>query len=168
MKDGYSIEQVNRMEQADFIDIFGGIYEHSPWVADGTWHARPFADIDVLARAMWKTVERATRDERLTLLKMHPKLGLKKKMTEVSQTEQSSAGLTTASTTQVEELSELNERYEKKFGFPFVIAVKNLNVQTIIDRCRNRVLNDTDAEFEESLNQVFRIAGFRLADLVTE
>ena len=161
-----SVTDVNGMDRPTFVDRFGGIYEHSPWVAEKAWAARPFSDREMLAAAMRDAVSNAGREKLLGLLRNHPRLGILADLTDLSNSEQAGAGLRSASEQEHYELAELNDAYESKFGFPFIVAVKGLGVAEIIDICRARLERDADTEVEEGLNQVFRIAGFRLADVI--
>ncbi|HKZ74363.1 MAG TPA: 2-oxo-4-hydroxy-4-carboxy-5-ureidoimidazoline decarboxylase [Steroidobacteraceae bacterium] len=157
---------VNGMDRADFAARFGAVYEHSPWVAEGAWEARPFADRAALEQAMRDVVLGAGRDRQLALLRAHPRLGTRLELSGHSRAEQSGAGIASASEADRETLARLNRAYEEKFGFPFILAVRNASVPTILDSCRTRIDHDAPSEFEESLRQVFRIAHFRLSDLV--
>ncbi|MGQ0383769.1 MAG: 2-oxo-4-hydroxy-4-carboxy-5-ureidoimidazoline decarboxylase [Gammaproteobacteria bacterium] len=160
-----SIPAVNALDRGEFVARFGAVYEHSPWVARDAWPSRPFADRDALAEAMRQAVLRAGREHQLELLRAHPKLGARLALTALSRAEQSGAGLGSATAEERAELLALNEAYERRFGFPFILAVKNATVAEILASCRSRSGAPPQAEFDEALRQVFRIAGFRLADL---
>ena len=97
---------------------------------------------------------------------MHPALGTRLELSGYSRAEQANAGLQKASAEERAELERLNRDYEQKFGFPFILAVRNASLGTILASCRARIGAEAEAEFDESLRQVFRIAGFRLADLL--
>lgn len=163
-----SIKALNELDRAAFIARFAMIYERSPWVAEGAWMKRPFADRSALESAMQEVVLAAGRARQLELLRMHPALGTRKELSGYSRGEQAGVGLLGAAESERRELEELNNQYEKKFGFPFILAVRGATLGTILDSCRTRLNHDFDAEFDESLRQVFRIAGFRLCDLLTE
>ena len=163
-----SIQAVNQFDRKAFVARFGGVYEHSPWVAEAAWAKRPFADRDALEQAMQAVVSDAGRARQLELIRQHPKLGTRKELTGYSRGEQTGAGILGAAEAERHELASLNQQYEAKFGFPFILAVRGANLSTILDSCRTRLNHDFDAEFAESLRQVFRIAGFRLGDLITE
>jgi len=160
-----SIAQLNSMDRATFVARFGGVYERSPWVAEQAWHAQPFADREALERAMQGVVLEAGQARQLELLRMHPPLGTRLKLSDYSRTEQADAGLLEATAAERRELETLNRDYERKFGFPFILAVRNVSLSSILNSCRTRINADVKSEFDESLRQVFRIAGFRLADL---
>jgi 2-oxo-4-hydroxy-4-carboxy-5-ureidoimidazoline decarboxylase len=159
------IAGVNALSREDFIARFGAVYEHSPWVAEEVCGLRPFADRDALAKAMREAVLAAGRERQLELLRSHPELGARLALTALSHSEQAGAGIGAASPAERTELSTLNTAYERRFGFPFILAVKNATLPEILASCRSRVGADAAAEFAEALRQVFRIAEFRLADL---
>lgn len=155
------------MEKATFVDILGSVYETSPWVAERTWAEQPFSSIDDLHETMENAVQNASREEKLQLLRVHPDLGEKTEMTEASQQEQASAGLNQLNPDQYEAFSRLNETYREKFGFPFIIAVKNESPNTIREAMEKRVEHSKREEFQTALNEVHKIARFRLEELLT-
>lgn len=159
------IEKANSLDRAAFVERFGGIYEQSPWVAEQAWERRPFADRSALEHAMQDAVRQAERPRQLELLRAHPRLGARLGLSGHSQVEQAGAGLGELTAAERAELEALNDSYERKFGFPFIFAVRNASLRTILESCRSRIGADAAAEFDESLRQVFRIAAFRLADL---
>jgi 2-oxo-4-hydroxy-4-carboxy-5-ureidoimidazoline decarboxylase len=163
-----SIAQVNGLDRAAFVGRFAAVYERSPWVAEGAWNARPFADRAALEQAMRDVVLGAGHDLQLALLRAHPRLGQRLELSGSSRAEQAAAGIGSASLAEREKLAFLNRAYEQKFGFPFILAVRNANVATILESCRTRTAHEASVEFAEALRQVFRIAQFRLSDLVDE
>ena len=160
-----SIAELNSLDRAAFVARFGGVYEQSPWVAEEAWKQRPFAEADALERALQEVVRRAGRERQLELLRAHPRLGTRLALSGYSQAEQAGAGLEGLTAAERSELETLNDQYERKFGFPFIFAVRNANLRAILGSCRQRIGADAGTEFDESLCQVFRIAAFRLADL---
>ncbi|MGQ0428390.1 MAG: 2-oxo-4-hydroxy-4-carboxy-5-ureidoimidazoline decarboxylase [Gammaproteobacteria bacterium] len=160
-----SIAHVNALAREEFVARFGAVYEHSSWVAETAWQARPFADREALARAMQDAVQGAGRDRQLELLRAHPKLGARLALTAFSQAEQAGAGLKSAPAAERAELAALNDAYERNFGFPFILAVRNAAVPEILESCRRRAGASPEAEFDEALRQVFRVADYRLAEL---
>jgi 2-oxo-4-hydroxy-4-carboxy-5-ureidoimidazoline decarboxylase len=163
-----TIAQVNALDRADFVARFGAVYEHSPWVAAAASAARPFESLAALEQAMRAVVLTESRERQLALLRAHPRLGTRLELGGYSRAEQSGAGLAAASDGDRDALTRLNREYEDKFGFPFILAVRGATVPVILESCRSRVGHDADAEFDEALRQVLRIAHFRLADLVRE
>jgi 2-oxo-4-hydroxy-4-carboxy-5-ureidoimidazoline decarboxylase len=161
-----TIAAVNSMGLAEFIARFGAIYEKSAWVAENAWNARPFADSVALEAALSDVVRRASRAQQLELLRNHPRLGTRLALQGYSRSEQAGAGLLGADEAERAELEQLNNAYEQKFGVPFILAVRNANTRSILDSCRTRINHDEQSEFDESLRQVFKIAHFRLSDLM--
>jgi 2-oxo-4-hydroxy-4-carboxy-5-ureidoimidazoline decarboxylase len=162
----FTIEDVNQAEKATFVDILGSVYETSPWVAERTWTEQPFSSIDDLHETMESVVQNAPREERLQLLRAHPDLGEKTEMTEASQREQASAGLDRLSPDQYEAFQRLNEAYREKFDFPFIIAVKNESPSAIREAMEERVEHSKREEFQTALDEVHKIARFRLEELL--
>jgi 2-oxo-4-hydroxy-4-carboxy-5-ureidoimidazoline decarboxylase len=165
-----NFEAINELDEAAFVATLGGIFEHSPWVARRAHAARPYASIDALHATMLDVVRRATRDEQLALIRAHPELAgramIAKTLTADSTSEQSSAGLTRCSPAEYATLVELNARYNAKFGFPFILAVKGYDRQGVIAEFARRVERDEPTEFAEALLQIARITGFRLRALI--
>jgi len=148
----------------------GGCYEKSPWVAERAFGEGPFDSIAALAAALKKTVEAASDDEKLALLRAHPdlagKAALAGDLTEESKGEQARAGLGSLTKAELDKFSELNAAYKAKFGFPFILAVKNASKRTILGAFARRVEGDAAAERAEALSQVHKIAWMRLLDAV--
>jgi 2-oxo-4-hydroxy-4-carboxy-5-ureidoimidazoline decarboxylase len=159
-----TLTALNGADRDAFVGMLAGIYEHSPWVAERAWSARPFQDREALAQALRDAVDSAGNAAQLALIRAHPRLGARAPMSAHSVAEQRGAGLAGMTAEERAQLLEFNDRYERRFGFPFVIAVKKLGVRDIIERCRARLCNDPAAELAETLRQIHEIAGFRLAD----
>ena len=162
----YRLSDINDMDRDAFVAVFGGVFEASPWVAEGTWQSRPFKSNAHLVETLCETVRNAGRERQLALLRAHPELGVRKPLAGYSAREQANAGMKQTRGKQGESLAALNRYYRDKFGFPFILAVKGLDPDTIITRFRERLENSPEDEFEECLGQVFRIAAFRLEDLL--
>ena len=151
-----------------FVARFGLVYEASPWVAEAVWPAVARGDLDepeALARAMRAAVDEAPRERKLALIRAHPQLAVAGAMAEASVREQSGAGLDQCSADELEAFRSLNAAYLARFGHPFIIAVKGLSRGDILAAFRTRLENDPEAEFATAIEQIHRIAGFRLASL---
>ena len=159
-----TIADLNSMERAQFVSAIGWIFEHSPWVAERAWKMRPFTDAQALHRAMVDQVERSLPEEQLALLRAHPDLGTRARVSEASSAEQAGAGLDQLTTAEFERLRALNETYRGKFGFPFLFAVKGSTKHDILDALERRARSSREAEYLVALDQVYRIARFRLED----
>lgn len=162
-----SIAQVNAMSPRAFIESFGDVAEHSPWVAREADASRPFAGRDALVASFAIAIRAANRDAQLALVRAHPDLAGRAKLTDDSTKEQAGAGLNTLSAEEFARFTDLNTRYRERFGFPFIFAVKGATKHMILDSFAARVGNDRDAEFETALQQVCRIFRFRIEDRVS-
>ncbi|MCT4578980.1 allantoinase PuuE [Donghicola sp.] len=163
----------SQMDRDTFVGTFGGIFEHSPWIAEraydlelGPAHDRAAGVHSALAR-MFRS---ASYDERLGVLRAHPdlagKLAAAKRLTAESTSEQSSAGLDALTDAERAQFTELNTAYTEKHGFPFIIAVRDHDKASILSAFQRRIANDTATEFTEACKQVERIARLRLEDLL--
>jgi 2-oxo-4-hydroxy-4-carboxy-5-ureidoimidazoline decarboxylase len=152
------------MTKQDFLTKYGSIYEHSPWVAAAAFDVG--ADTPEKIQAAMKTeVNAASHEKKLALICAHPELACLQGLTASSTSEQAGAGLNQCTPEELTEFQKLNADYKKKFGFPFVVAVRGLHRTDILNQFRQRINNDTATEFETAIEQIHRIAGFRLAAL---
>jgi len=162
-------ERPSQMPEAEFVERFGGIFEHSPWIAQRAFAGElsPANDTAIGFHAALAFQFRAASDEeRLGVLAAHPdlagKLAQAKRLTASSTEEQASAGLDALTTEEHARLTDLNNRYVTKFGFPFIIAVRDHTKSGILAAFETRIENDRDAEFAAACRQVERIALLRL------
>ena len=161
---------INAMDRAAFVQKFGGIFENSPWVAEKAWDRRPFASLDDMHAAMVAAAKYAPAAMQLALLQSHPDLAGKEAeagtMTASSVAEQASAGLNALSHDEMARISDLNAAYRKKFGFPFIIAVRMHTKEGILFEFNRRLQNDTQTEFANDLQNVYIITRLRLNKLL--
>ncbi|MEO0654388.1 MAG: allantoinase PuuE [Pseudomonadota bacterium] len=163
----------SELDAEAFVAAYGGIFEHSPWIAERA-HALELGPAHDSAIGLWHALARAFRsasdDARLGVLRAHPdlagKLAAAKRLTAESTAEQASAGLDALTDTEREAFTRLNAAYTEKFGFPFIIAVRDQDKPGILAAFQRRVENDTATELEEACRQVERIAQLRLMDLL--
>ena len=153
-----------------FVERYGGVYEHSAWVAErafDTLGERPSAG-DVRA-ALAASVDGAAREQQLTLIRAHPdlagKAARKGALTEESSAEQKSAGIDQCDAEEYALFQDLNARYKAKFGFPFVIAVRGLHRRDVLAAFSKRLGNSAAAEFATAITEIHKIATLRLGDL---
>lgn len=160
-----------KMSKSTFVEQFGGVYEHSPWVAE-----KAFADgfplgVEPLIATLRAIIEAAGEAPQLALLRAHPdlagKLSKTGALTADSTSEQAGAGLDECTAAEFAEFTALNDTYKAKFGFPYILAVKGRHRVEILDNFRSRVDNSTEQEFREALDQVHQIARLRLEALTT-
>ncbi len=158
----------NNLNRDEFISLFGVIFEKTQWIAEKLFELKPFKDKDDLINKMIQIYESSSRNETLNILRAHPKLAVEKNLTEHSNQEQSRANLKSCTQKEFDEFTKLNNEYEKKFDFPFIIAVKGRDKIEILNNFRQRINNDIEFEFKESKKQVKKIALFRLNELFTK
>ena len=163
----------SQMDRAEFVDTYGGIFEHSAWIAERAFDLELGAAHDTaggLHNALARMFRSATAEERLGVLTAHPdlagKLAQAKRLTAESTSEQASAGLDALTDEERATFTELNQDYVGKFGFPFIIAVRDHDKNSILEAFQRRIDHDRDAEFAEACRQVERIAEFRLRDIL--
>jgi OHCU decarboxylase len=161
-----TMDEVDRMDLPSFVAAFGWVFEHSPWVAERAWRNRPFGSHAALHTAMAGVVAEATRQEQLDLLRAHPDLGTRARMSAASTSEQSGAGLDSLSRAEFEKLRQLNDAYRQKFGFPFLYAVKGSTKYEILRSLETRLQGEAESELATALAQTYRIAQFRLEDTI--
>lgn len=150
-----------------FVDRYGGIYEHSAWVAEETYAAAAdVSDTDSLASIFARCVDEAPYDRKLTLICAHPDLAGKAAiagdLTEASGAEQSSAGIDQCTAEEYDQFQSMNAKYKEKFGFPFVMAVRNSNRSDILGAFAKRLQNDSETEFATAIAEIHKIARLRL------
>jgi 2-oxo-4-hydroxy-4-carboxy-5-ureidoimidazoline decarboxylase len=165
------IHDINRLPPAEFVSALGGIFEKSPWVAEAALDLRPFDNRTALHAAMAEAVRSASRERQSALLKAHPELAgaaaRAKSLTASSTEEQASAGLDRLDDTEQRDFETGNARYLAQNGFPFIIAVKGQRDQTaILAALHRRLQNPPDIEFATALDEVYKIARFRLDALI--
>jgi len=168
-----TLAELNAASQTEFTAAMQGVYEHSPWIAERTWSARPFATLAALKIALVQTVRQARRDEQLALIRAHPELAgqaaVDGTLTAESTHEQVRAGLAHCTSEEFTRIKALNADYGARFGWPFILAVRGargsgLSRQHIIAALERRLDNPPDVEFAEALRQIHRIAELRLND----
>jgi len=162
-----TIAALNELDRDAFVAALDGIVEHTPAIAAEAWSWRPFADVDELHAAMTTVMTDLDMPNALELIRAHPRLGSRRPMAELSVGEQAGAGITAADESARARLDELNDAYDERFGFPFVIAVKGLGPDEITAALNERLTHDADTERREAIAQISRIAGFRLHDLLS-
>jgi len=165
-----ALEQLNSICAQDFVAALAAIFEHSPWVPERVAPLRPFASVIALHEALCKAVLGADEAQQLALIRAHPQLAGRAAragdLTPASTNEQKGAGLSSLTPSQWARLEALNARYAGRFGFPFVLAVKGHTPDSVLAALAERVGHDPAEERAVALQEIFRIAHFRLSDLV--
>jgi N-carbamoyl-L-amino-acid hydrolase len=168
-----SLEQLNTASTQEAMQLLDGLYEHSPWIAEGALKHRPFASWAHLKYCMAQVLKDAGRDAQIGLIRAHPELAgkamVRKELTAESTNEQSKAGLTECTAAEFEKIQSLNAAYNKKFGWPFILAVRGprglgLNKHQIIATFERRLNGHPEFELQECLRNIHRIVEIRLND----
>lgn len=157
---------IEKFTEEEFVQTFGEIFEHSPWIAKKAVEKRPFASIDDAFSIMKQIVEQSGEDAQLALIKEHPELGKRIKMSESSVREQRGAGLDSLTAEEYEIFSELNKAYMKKFDFPFIIAVAGKDKNDIFLAMKIRLSSTREQEFQTALEQIYKIAKIRFDAII--
>ncbi|WP_349435240.1 2-oxo-4-hydroxy-4-carboxy-5-ureidoimidazoline decarboxylase [Pararhizobium sp. A13] len=156
----------------NFVARFGGVFEHSPWVAERAFDQNPHVTLtaDGVHAVLVTAFRAAAHVDRLAVLRAHPdlagKLAIAGELTEDSKAEQASAGLDRLTPSEHARFTELNAAYIEKFAFPFIVAVKGLNKDDILSAFERRIDNDRQEEFETASAQVEKIALLRLRSML--
>jgi OHCU decarboxylase len=170
---GHILKQSPRaLDRGSFLALYGPVYEHSPWIAEAVLAAGLTLDHDTaegLQAAMAAVVAAAPRERQLALLRAHPdlagRLAVRGELTPQSAAEQAGAGLGDCSPAEFQRLTALNETYNSRFGFPFVMAVKVRSRAEILAAFERRIAHDPESEFRTALEEVHKIALLRLSDM---
>jgi len=167
-----TLRDLNTASQARFTSVCGPLFEGSPWIAERTWPRRPFSSLQAMHRALVSTVETASREEKLALIRAHPdlvgRLAQAPVLGALSAGEQAAAGLTSLSLEEADRFRSLNRVYHDQFGFPFVICARENRKEAILRAFPERLRHSPDQEIATALSEIARIAWLRLQDAVVE
>lgn len=164
------LSNLNALSAEDFVGLLGGVYEHSPWVAEAVAGLRPFSERADLIAAMRAAVEAASEEQKLALIRAHPdlagKLARAGALTDESKREQAGLGLDRLSDEEFEAFTEFNERYRERFGFPFIICARLTTKQGVLEAFARRIGQSSEQEMRTALQEIHHIARLRMQDLV--
>jgi len=161
------INKINKMVRSEFIKVFANIFENTRWIAGELYNQKPFNNFEELSSKILNIFETAIKEKQLKILNAHPDLANKIKislLTPDSLKEQTSAGLDRCTEEEFGEFKKLNDTY-KKFGFPFILAVRGKTKTEILNNFRKRISSEQKTEFDEAVEQVKLIASLRLKEL---
>ena len=161
------INKINKLSESEFTKVFANIFENASWIAKKLYNQKPFKSFEELSSKIIDIFDTSTKEKKLEILNAHPDLADKTKialLTPASKKEQNSAGLDQCTEDEFNEFKKLNLIY-KKFGFPFILAVKSKNKNEILNNFRIRVNSNPQVEFEEAIKQVKKIASLRLKEI---
>jgi 2-oxo-4-hydroxy-4-carboxy-5-ureidoimidazoline decarboxylase len=160
--------KIEKLSETEFTEVFGNIFENASWIAKKLYSQKPFKNFQNLSEKMISIFDKANNESKLKILNSHPDLADKTKigsLTPDSNKEQSNAGLDQCTEEEFNEFKNLNLEYNKKFGFPFIIAVKEKSRKEILLNFKKRISYDKKIEYEEAIKQVRQIASLRLDEL---
>jgi OHCU decarboxylase len=165
-----TVAEINSLSCGEFVHVLGGVFEHSPWIAEMTWAKRPFADVEQVHGAMCGTVKMSGSEKQLALLRAHPdlvgRLAQQNQLTTESTREQASAGLDRLAPDEVAQFRRNNEAYHERFGFPFIICARLNKKEAILSGFSRRLHHSREEETKTALEEVYKIAELRLRDLI--
>jgi 2-oxo-4-hydroxy-4-carboxy-5-ureidoimidazoline decarboxylase len=165
-----TLDEINGMNEGQFVAAFGSLFEGSPWVAAGAWQHRPFRSVELLHNALCSVMYAAPKEQQLALIKAHPDLvgraALAGTLSRQSAGEQAAAGLDHLSPEEVVRFTELNAAYFTRFGFPFVICARENKKDSILAGFATRLHNSRDQEIQTALGEIAKIAWLRLLDVM--
>jgi len=164
------LDSLNQLERAEFVAALGPLFEHSPWVAEGTWGRRPFRDAAQLHAELCATMRAAGPELQLALIRAHPdlagRLAQQRRLTAASNREQASAGLNELSDAELADFQQRNDAYRTRFGFPFIVCARLNAKEAILAAMRARLGSSPEVEFQTALAEIEKIAQLRLNDLL--
>lgn len=167
-----TLQELNFLNESEFVTLVGPIFEGSPWVAERTWPTRPFDTVAGLHGSLCRSMYGANEEEKLALIRAHPDLAGRAAregtLTPESTTEQPGAGLDRLTDEELASFSRMNDEYRARFGFPFVICVGEHTKESILAQFSTRLENDEHTEMETALTEVCEIARLRLRDLIVD
>jgi OHCU decarboxylase len=159
------IESAGMSDRAAFVERYGDLFEHSPWVAEDAYARGPYANREELLKGLTAAMYAAPRERQVELIRAHPDLAERAAvLTEDSTREQSSAGLDRLSPDEYETFTSVNTAYRERFGFPFVICVREHDKDSILASAEARLQNDPGGEIDVALREIAKIAALRLED----
>lgn len=172
MVEKITLNEVNDLQREEFVERFGSLYEHSPWVAEGASEERPFDDLSEMHGAFGRALREASSERQFSVIKAHPDLAGKAAtagdLTPESTQEQASVGLDRLTPEEYETFTELNEAYKEKFGIPMIFAVREHNKNSILENARKRLQNTREEEVDRALEEINKIARYRLGETLKE
>ena len=160
--------KIDKLSKSEFTEVFGNIFENAAWIAEKLYEQKPFKNFQELSEKIISIFENCDQQNKFKILNSHPDLADKTKISSLtpdSNKEQVNAKLDQCTKDEYNEFKNLNLKYKNKFGFPFIIAVKEKNKLEILESFKKRIILSKETEFNEAIKQVKKIASFRLDEL---
>jgi OHCU decarboxylase len=162
-----ALEELNSLAKREFVARLGGVFEHSPWIAERAWHQRPFDSVEALHQAMMEILSKENQQTQLALVRAHPELAGGEALTVDSSSEQARLGFNALSKAELEEMNRLNRSYRGKFGFPCIVALRlHADRASVMAQMKRRLANDAAAELAAALEQIGHITRGRLGKIL--
>jgi chitin deacetylase len=162
-----ALEELNSLSKHEFVARLGGVFEHSPWIAERAWHKRPFRSPEALHATMMDVIRNETEEQQLALVRAHPELAGAEALTADSSSEQGRLGFNALSKKELQEMNELNRGYREKFGFPCIVALwLHRDRASVMAEMERRLINDRATELANALEQIGHITRGRLEKLL--
>jgi OHCU decarboxylase len=166
----HTVAEINALSRSEFVRTLGGVFEHSPWIAETIWAKRPFTGVEQVHGAMCEAVKMSGAEKQLVLLRSHPdlvgRLAQENQLTMESTREQASAGLDRLALDEVAQFQRNNAAYHERFGFPFIICARLNKKEAILAGFSRRLHHSREEEIKTALEEVYKIAELRLYDLI--
>jgi OHCU decarboxylase len=162
------INKINDLSKSSFTEVFGNVFENASWIAEKLYENKPFKNFEDLSSKMLDIFEQTSEENKLKIFNSHPDLADKTKiglLTPDSNKEQNNAGLDQCTEKEFSDFKNLNNKYKKKFGFPFIYAVKGKSKIEVLNTFKERVTYDINDEFIEATKQVKKIAKLRMNEI---
>ncbi|QAB15943.1 2-oxo-4-hydroxy-4-carboxy-5-ureidoimidazoline decarboxylase [Hydrogenovibrio thermophilus] len=163
-----TLMELNQLSESQFVEACAPLLEHCEWVLPKLAAVRPFASLAVMQERLAQLIQAAPLEQQHEALCQHPKLGVGRAQPGFSQSEQKGAGLSQLTEPEMALFAELNERYESKMGFPFVVAVAGMTKETILEQMRSRSEATPEQEWPVALAELIKIAQLRVCKLVSD
>nr|WP_099303217.1 2-oxo-4-hydroxy-4-carboxy-5-ureidoimidazoline decarboxylase [Bacillus sp. Marseille-P3800] len=163
-----TLSDLNHVKESRFASELADIFEESIWIAEETANKRPFSTVEKLHQSMVDVVEQASNDKKLRLIRAHPQLGSRERMGDLSTNEQRKVGLNQLDNKEYEDFIALNNLYMNTFQFPFIVAVKGKTKTDIYCDIKERLQASKTDEIKRALDEIYKIAYFRLYDRVKD
>jgi len=167
-----SLTEINEGDTATFVEVLGDVFENSPWLVERAAATCPYPSRDALVAKLVEVMNTAAQDEQLALICAHPDLAGKAaragELTDSSAREQAGAGLDQLTDEEFDRFNRLNGDYQARFGFPFIIAVRDHTKASILAAFEARLNNEAAAEIAEAMRNIARIVSLRIVDTVGE
>ena len=167
-----TLADINSDDDAQFVGVLGDVFENSPWLVERAAATRPYPSRDALVAELVDVMNTAAQNEQLALIRAHPDLAGKAAragdLTDSSAREQAGAGLDQLTDEEFDRFNRLNADYQARFGFPFIIAVRDHTKESILAAFGDRLTNEPANEIAEAMCNIARIVSLRIVDTVRE